>query len=74
MTKSELQRQALQLPVEERMELAEALWESVEREGDQPPLAVWQREILDERLAADEEDPEAGSPWPEVKKRILASL
>ena len=32
MTKTELKAEALQLPVEDRLELAEALWESLEQE------------------------------------------
>jgi len=64
----------LDLPVEERLELAEALWESVEVTAQQPPLPDWQRQILDERIAADDENPEAGSPRQEVKQRILSSL
>jgi putative addiction module component (TIGR02574 family) len=74
MTKSQLRLEALDLPVEERLELAEALWESVEVTAQQPPLPDWQRQILDERIAADDENPEAGSPWQEVKQRILSSL
>ncbi len=37
-------------------------------------LPGWQREILDERIAADDEAPEEGSTWHEVKQRILQSL
>jgi putative addiction module component (TIGR02574 family) len=74
MTKTELKSEALQLPVEDRLELAEALWESLEQEPVQPELPAWQRELLDERVAADEAAPEAGSPWEEVKQRILATL
>jgi putative addiction module component (TIGR02574 family) len=74
MTKTELKLEALQLPVEDRLELAEALWESLEQEPVQPELPAWQREVLDERLAADEAAPDAGSPWEEVKQRILAKL
>ena len=70
MTKSQLRREALDLPVEERLELAEALWESVEAAAQQPPLPDWQRQILDERIAADDADLEAGSPWQEVKQRM----
>jgi putative addiction module component (TIGR02574 family) len=74
MTKAQLQSEALQLPVEDRLELAEVIWESLEREPVQPELPAWQREILDERLAADDAAPEAGSSWQEVKQRILAKL
>ena len=74
MTKTQIQREALQLPVDERLEIAEAIWESVEISAVQPPLADWQREILDERMAEDDADPEAGSHWEEVKRRILSAL
>jgi putative addiction module component (TIGR02574 family) len=74
MTKAQLKREALQLPVEDRLEIAEAIWESVETAVDQPPLPDWQREILDERIAEDDANPEAGSPWEEVKQRILSNL
>jgi len=74
MTKTELHSEALQLPVEDRIELAEALWESLEHEPVQPALPSRQREILDDRLAENEAAPEAGSPWQEVKQRILSSL
>jgi hypothetical protein len=48
MTRAELEAEALQLPVEDRLDLAEALWESLEREAVQPDLPPWQREVLDE--------------------------
>ncbi len=73
MTKKQIQQEVLQLPVEEQLELAEAIWDRLEAEL-QLELPEWQRRLLDERLAADDADPEAGSPWPEVKQRILDSL
>jgi putative addiction module component (TIGR02574 family) len=74
MTKVELKREILSLPVEERLELAETIWDSLEQSAEQPPLPEWQRRTLDERIASDDADPDAGSPWEEVKQRILASL
>jgi len=74
MTKFQLQREALDLSVEDRLELAEALWESVETMVPQSPIPGWQRQILDERIADDDANPDAGSSWPEVKQRILSSL
>jgi putative addiction module component (TIGR02574 family) len=74
MTQAELKSRALQLPVDQRLDLAEALWESLDQEPAQPALPAWQRQILDERIAADDSAPDAGSPWQEVKKRILSSL
>jgi len=74
MTKAELQAQALQLPVDERLELAEALWESVEQEPAQPVVEAWQRQRLDERIAAANAAHDAGSRWQKIKRKILSSL
>jgi len=74
MTKAELQAQALQLPVDERLELAEALWESVEQEPAQPAVEAWQRQRLDERIAAANAAHDAGSRWQKIKRKILSSL
>lgn len=68
MTKTELQRSALELPPQERQELVEALWESLEAEP--APLPAWQRELLDERLAELERSPDAGSSWDDVERRV----
>jgi putative addiction module component (TIGR02574 family) len=70
MTRDDIQRTALGLPANERRELVEILWESLE--SDPEPLPEWQRRLLDERLAALEASPEVGEPWDEVEKRIWA--
>ncbi len=74
MTKIDLQREVLSLPVEDQLELAEAIWDCVERAAPQPSLPEWQRSLLDERIAADDAEPDAGSPWNEVRQRILSNL
>jgi putative addiction module component (TIGR02574 family) len=38
------------------------------------PLPDWLQQLLDERIAEDDADPEAGSSWEEVKVRILSDL
>jgi putative addiction module component (TIGR02574 family) len=48
--------------------------ENPETEIQELPLPDWQRRLLDERIAKDDADPEAGSPWEEVKRRILDAL
>ena len=63
----------LELPVEERLKLVEALWESVAECPEALELTVAQKEELDRRLAAYERDPHAGVPWAELKQRLLAS-
>ena len=63
----------LELPVEERLKLVAALWESVAECPEALELTVAQKEELDRRLAAYERDPGAGVPWAELKQRLLAS-
>lgn len=73
MTRIELEKEILRLPVEEQLALAEVIWERMEKQA-QPLIPDWQKDILDERIRADDADPDAGAPWEEVKRRILADL
>ncbi len=66
--------EVLQLPVSERLRLVEAIWESIVECPEQLDLTEDQREELDRRLEAYRKDPDAGSPWAEVKARVLARL
>ena len=61
----------LELPVAERVKLAQAIWDSVSELPEPFPLSEAEREKIDRRLEAYRRDPEATSPWPEVKERIL---
>jgi putative addiction module component (TIGR02574 family) len=61
----------LGLPVSERLQLVEDLWDSIAEVPEAIALSENQRTELDRRLAAYHEAPEAGSPWNEVKERIL---
>ena len=63
----------LALDFSERMELAQALWDSLRESPDKIPLTDAEREELDRRLRTYYKDPDAGSPWPEVRKRITGS-
>ncbi|HEX2224929.1 MAG TPA: addiction module protein [Thermoanaerobaculia bacterium] len=67
MTKSEIQREILELPEQERLELAEAIWASIE-DPNALPLPEWQRNLLDERLA--ESEAEEGLDWEDVRAEI----
>jgi hypothetical protein len=59
----------------ERLEeaLADGWADDIDR-ANQPDLSDGLREELDQRIAEDDANPEAGSPWPEAKRRILSSL
>ena len=61
----------LELPVGERVKLAQAIWDSVSELPEPFPLSEAERENIDRRLEAYRRDPESTSPWPEVKGRIL---
>jgi putative addiction module component (TIGR02574 family) len=60
------------LSVEDRLALAEAIWDSVVQEADQAPLTEAQRHELERRLADSIAHPEAVTPWEVVKARALA--
>ncbi len=61
----------LKLPVPERLRLVEAIWDSIAAAPEALELSDAEREELDRRWEAFERDPSAGSPWSEVRARIL---
>ena len=61
-----------QLSMEDRLSLAEAIWESVAREIEQAPLPEAQRRELERRLADSIARPDAVTPWETIKARALA--
>ena len=63
----------LALPVEERIRIAQSIWDSVTEVPEAVEVTEEQREELNRRLDAYRDDPSAGSPWPEVRERILAA-
>lgn len=70
MTNAELRQTALRLPIEERQQLVEELWESLEPHPAELP--EWQCELLDRRRADLRKNPRRGSSWEEVEKRVFA--
>ena len=71
MTRAEIQK-LLDLPADEKIELAQMLWESVEPEDEVRFLVIpdWQRRILDERLADLDRNPDDEQTWDEVKAEL----
>lgn len=61
---------AMEHSVAERIELVEDLWNSIAQAPEAVELTDEQMKVLDERLAAYHADPEAGSPWEDVKRRV----
>lgn len=70
--KAELLENAKHLPVDQRIELVEAIWDTVAADAglDVLPLPEAHRLELDRRIADLEADPEAGESWDEVRTRL----
>jgi putative addiction module component (TIGR02574 family) len=70
--KTKLLEEVQHLPVRERIELAEAIWETVAEDAgpEQVPVSAAHRAELDRRLAELEANPETGRPWEEVRERL----
>ncbi len=67
MTPKSILEQALRLPVPERIELVEQLWDSIAADASQVPVPEWHKAELDRRLA----DANAERlTWDEVQKRL----
>ncbi|HEV2803617.1 MAG TPA: addiction module protein [Chthoniobacterales bacterium] len=63
----------LELSVSERIQLVEEIWDSIAAVPQATPLTPAQREELGRRLEDYRLHPDEGSPWDEVRSRLLAS-
>lgn len=70
----ELIETAKSLPLAERVELAEALWESIVADGYETVSTDAQKDEIQRRLAAHQSDPAAVVPWEKLKAEIEAKL
>jgi putative addiction module component (TIGR02574 family) len=59
------------LPLAERIELVEALWESMTQEGYEPPLTPEQAAELDRRVEAHRRNPNDVVSWESIKEDLL---
>ena len=71
MTKAQVQRQALELPPEDRIALAVEIWDSLSAKDIRVP--DWQRDLIRERLAELEgvDSKDRSTPWNEVRERVF---
>jgi len=68
---SELISNAINLPLAERIELIDLLWESIAEQGYEPPLTAEQATELDRRLEAHRRNPGDVVSWDSIKEGIL---
>lgn len=67
-------RQLHELPVAERLELVEDLWDSIAEEPGELRLSAAHVAELDRRLERLEDSPQEGTEWNTLKARIAGSL
>ena len=68
MSTTDLPSEILALPVEDRIQLAMSIWDSVAEET--PHLSEEDKQLLDERLREHNENPNAGDSWEVVRTRL----
>ncbi len=62
----------LKLSIPERIQLVEDIWDTIASETESIDLTEDEKKIIDERLDAYHKNPDEGSPWYEVYKRIVS--
>ena len=58
------------LSTTEKINLAEQLWESIEKEQSSP-MTPQQEELLKQRMNIYKQNPEDVKPWSEIRKKYL---
>ncbi|MCJ7545607.1 MAG: addiction module protein [Deltaproteobacteria bacterium] len=60
------------LSIPERIQLVEDIWDTIAAEGQAIELTEDEKKIINERLEAYHRNPDVGSPWEDVYKRIVS--
>lgn len=61
----------LELPAPERLQLVEAIWDSLIETPEAVPLTPEMREELDHRLASYYRDRSSARPWDEIRAELF---
>lgn len=62
----------LELSIPERIQLVEDIWDTIAEKTELAELTKEEKKIIDERLEAYHKNPESGSPWEDVYKRLVS--
>lgn len=68
---SRVPSEIFELPAADRVEIAQQIWESVVDHPEALPLTSAQRNELERRWRAFEQNPDEGEPWEDVKRSLL---
>ncbi len=68
--KALIKTDVLSLSVAERIQLVADIWDTIAEVPDQIELTEGQKAEIERRLDAYHRNPDAGSPWNEVRERI----
>lgn len=60
----------LDLSIPERIQLVEDIWDTIATESEPVKLTEDEKKMIDKRLEAYHQNPDLGSPWKDVLKRI----
>jgi putative addiction module component (TIGR02574 family) len=60
-----------EMPILQRIQLVEDIWDSIAEAPEAVQIPEWHKQELEKRLEAYHANPDEGSPWHEVKKRIM---
>ena len=63
-----------ELSASEKLLIFEELWDAIALEPSAVPMQDWQRSELEKRYEEYTQNPTEGSPWPEVRERLLNAL
>ncbi len=61
-------------PQNQRIAFVQELWDRIAEEPERVPVPGSHKRILDERLNAYRNNPQAGRSWSEVREQLLAKL
>ena len=70
---SNLTEEAKKLPVPERIALVEEIWDSIAEDNGCFELTDAQKQELDRRIQSQQENPQLGRTWEEIKSEFLNS-
>lgn len=62
------------LSVEEQIDYVQSLWDRIAARPEQVPVPDWHREILEERLAVYQANPNQGKSWEKVDQELTEDL